>query len=66
MPEELAFYNPIGPEPPTHPFLPEEITPGLFFADLFSSTRLRTRDIQRRRRAKLRRFLPTRCRVRLH
>ena len=36
MPERLAFYNPIGPEPPTYPLPPEEIAPGLFFADLFS------------------------------
>ncbi|KAI9511447.1 hypothetical protein F5148DRAFT_324003 [Russula earlei] len=34
--ERLAFYNPVGPEPPTYPLPPEEIAPGLFFADLFS------------------------------
>lgn len=36
MPERLAFYNPVGPEPPTYPHPPEEIAPGIFFADLFS------------------------------
>lgn len=36
MPEKLAFYNPIGPEPPTYPLPPKEIAPGLFFADIFS------------------------------
>ena len=36
MPEKLAFYSPVGPEPPTYPLPPEEIAPGLFFADLFS------------------------------
>jgi hypothetical protein len=48
MPERLAFYNPVGPEPPTYPHPPEEIVPGLFFADLFSlvnSTELRERGI---------------------
>ncbi|KAI0292776.1 hypothetical protein BC826DRAFT_1105375 [Russula brevipes] len=36
MPERLAFYNPVGPEPPTYPRPPEQIAPRLFFADLFS------------------------------
>jgi hypothetical protein len=48
MPERVAFYNPVGPEPPTYSFPPEEVAPGLFFADLFSlvnPTELRTRGI---------------------
>jgi hypothetical protein len=48
MPERIAFYNPVGPEPPTYPNPPEEVAPKLFFADLFSlvnSTELRTRGI---------------------
>jgi hypothetical protein len=48
MPERLAFYNPVGPEPPTYPRPPEQIAPGLFFADLFSlvnPAELRARDI---------------------
>ncbi|KAI0254423.1 hypothetical protein BJV78DRAFT_917450 [Lactifluus subvellereus] len=48
MPEKLAFYNPVGPEPPTYPLPPEEIAPGLFFADIFSlvnPAELRTRGI---------------------
>ncbi len=36
MSESVAFYNPVGPEPPTYPLPPEEIAPGLYFADLFS------------------------------
>jgi hypothetical protein len=36
MTERIAFYNPVGPEPPTYPLPPEEIAPGLYFADLFS------------------------------
>ena len=48
MPERVAFYNPVGPEPPTYPNPPEEVAPGVFFADLFSlvnSTELRARGI---------------------
>lgn len=48
MPESVAFYNPIGPEPPTYPLPPEEVAPGLFFADVFSlvnATELRARGI---------------------
>lgn len=36
MPEKIAFYNPVGPEPSTYPLPPEEIAPCLYFADLFS------------------------------
>ncbi len=36
MPGSVAFYNPVGPEPPTYPQPPEQIAPGLYFADLFS------------------------------
>jgi len=36
MPEKSAFYNPVGPEPPTYPHPPEETAPRLYFADLFS------------------------------
>ncbi len=36
MPEKIAFYNPVGLEPPTSPLPPEEIAPRLYFADLFS------------------------------
>jgi len=32
----VAFQNPVGPEPPTYPLPPEEIAPGLYFADIFS------------------------------
>jgi hypothetical protein len=48
MPERIAFYNSVGHEPPTYPHPPEEVAPGLFFADLFSlvsSTELRVRGI---------------------
>lgn len=48
MSESVAFYNPIGPEPPTYPLPPKEIAPGLFFADLFSlvnAAELRARGI---------------------
>jgi hypothetical protein len=40
MPERLAFYNPVGPEPPPYPRPLEEIAPGRFFADLFFSRQL--------------------------
>jgi len=36
IPERVAFYNPVGPEPPTYPLPPEEITPRPYFADIFS------------------------------
>ena len=36
MPEKVAFYDPLAPEPPTYPLPPEEIAPRLYFADLFS------------------------------
>jgi len=36
MPERLAVYNLVGPEPPSYPQPPEEVAPGIFFADLFS------------------------------
>src|SRR5579863_6959947 len=48
LPERVAFYNPVGPEPPTYPHPPEEVAPGLFFAILFSpvnSTELQARGI---------------------
>ena len=70
MPESVAFYNPVGPEPPTYPLPPEEIAPGLYFADLFSLVNpaelyaLGIYNIAAARNCEG--SYPARCRVRVH